>query len=346
MIRRKRVGEEKHNDLDHCLQSAWSLPASEYKSRTTRRCRNGECTYVGIHRKSTTPVGWRPPQTRTPFRLSHASVSDLLLPYSWPKRNATKQHPSSTLRGTNSGRRILRPKFHEPCILTMREVDYSDETFESSDGKRKGKQGRKKKSGDKSEWTCELMGEDSALSNNSFVDVKGLTEEYFIENQVISGVTTLSVNGSVIEGFELMIPEGATPTLGVAKKKKKGGEKEGRHNRRLAVVGVKTVLVVRVSARDRTTTASESTLATEIFGDTSSLKSQYNACSHGKLQFVQATGNNVANGVTTVTVSSNIAGQSYKTVEGLVTSAVQSQRGTIKYDYVMYCLPPGTTSGW
>jgi hypothetical protein len=59
-------------------------------------------------------------------------------------------------------------------------------------------------------------------------------------------------------------------------------------NRNLQTSVVKTVLVLRVVAADAQTTASEAELANKIFGasgDILNLKSLYNQCSSGQLQF-------------------------------------------------------------
>jgi hypothetical protein len=246
------------------------------------------------------------------------------------------QESSSSLRGSSEGRRILKPSFQEPCILTSREEQVLDKT----PGGPKGKHGQ-------TSWTCELRGQDANLLGHSFVEVKGISDEYFAEQGVISGATTLSVQGAIIEGSEMTIPDGAVPSLDI--KPPTTDSRRGRNRRLAEVEGEKSILVVRVTANDRSTTGSEVRLAEAVFTDTVCLKSQFSACSHGKLNFVPATGNSVTNGVTTVQINAAVGGQAYKTVEGLIETAVNEQFGTSVsslYDHVMFCVPPGTAGGW
>ena len=89
------------------------------------------------------------------------------------------------------------------------------------------------------------------------------------------------------------------------KKKDKKKENKKKNNpwkdRRLAVTETddKRVLVVRVVAPDRQTTASQSALSDSVFGngnDPLNLKSQYEACSHNKLIINKAVGSGISNG--------------------------------------------------
>jgi len=71
-------------------------------------------------------------------------------------------------------------------------------------------------------------------------------------------------------------------------------------NRRRLTTGTKTVLVVRVVATDRSTTASADQLSDLVFGTNGDLvnQTQYAACSHNQLQFQPATGIGITNGKT------------------------------------------------
>jgi hypothetical protein len=135
---------------------------------------------------------------------------------------------------------------------------------------------------------------------------------------------------------------------------------EENERRDLAVVaGDRTILVVRVIADDKSTTASEADLASYVFDDSVNVATQYKACSHGKLNFKKAsnralTGNNgggdtgISNGVTTVRVRMS-TNRGDSAMRNAITSALNQNFGrsspTQLADHVMYCLPAGTLDG-
>ena len=132
-------------------------------------------------------------------------------------------------------------------------------------------------------------------------------------------------------------------------------------DRRLAVTGTKSVLVVRVIASDASTTDTVERLSDSVFGnnadgngaDAANLASQYDACSHGKLTFVEApdrTGTDISivNGATTVTVSTATT-EGDGVMNNAIITELNTQFGvsnpTELADHVMHCLPPGTMGG-
>jgi hypothetical protein len=124
-------------------------------------------------------------------------------------------------------------------------------------------------------------------------------------------------------------------------------------NRKLQTV-VKKVLVIRAVALDRSTTATEAQLSDDIFGtagDAINLKSQYQACSDGKLVFEPVTTNALVgtDGVYTVTLpTTNVTGATDSTIRTAMVNKATADLGSLTSvaDYVMLCLPPGTTGGW
>jgi hypothetical protein len=134
-------------------------------------------------------------------------------------------------------------------------------------------------------------------------------------------------------------------------------ENERRH---LAVVtGKRTILVVRVIAKNRATTAGESALASAVFDDSINVAKQYKACSHGKLDFVKAddrslTGTknsgetDISNGVTTVRVNMSTS-KGDSAMQNAITAGLNENFGVNSpgalADHVMYCLPAGTMWG-
>jgi hypothetical protein len=157
---------------------------------------------------------------------------------------------------------------------------------------------------------------------------------------------------------ECFIPEGRTRFLSNVVDTENQEEHERRH---LAKVnGNRKILVIRVIANDKSTTAGESALASDVFDDSVNVAKQYKACSHGKLDFVKAddrairhnkkdhgeTG--ISNGVTTVRVNMS-TGKGDWAMANAITAALKQNFGVSSpaklADHVMYCLPPGTMNG-
>jgi hypothetical protein len=232
--------------------------------------------------------------------------------------------------------------------MTMKGIQYlGEDVSKKGKGKNHGKMG-------KVNWSCELQGVDAMRAGHSFVSVEGLPEEFYSENNVESGVTTMAVEGAIINGTSMVIPNGVDPILGVDRRRL--AERDARN---LAVVtGTRSVLVVRVTAKDKSTTGSEAWLAEKVFTDGTSLKSQMSACSHGKLNFIPATGTGVTSGGTmTVSLSTtSVNGNEVSPIEELIEAAVKVKAGissstslSSKFNHVMFCVPSGTVSdgdGW
>jgi hypothetical protein len=123
----------------------------------------------------------------------------------------------------------------------------------------------------------------------------------------------------------------------------------------VTTVGTKTVLVLRVDAQDSRTSATEAELADDVFGtsgDQLNLKSQYFACSDGKLTFVPLKSNSIvgSDGVYTVklpklAVNGMNDGSLLTEVINAASSSLGARIDTIA-SHVMVCLPPGTQGNW
>jgi hypothetical protein len=124
-------------------------------------------------------------------------------------------------------------------------------------------------------------------------------------------------------------------------------------NRNLASA-VKTVLVLRIEAADKSTTASESQLADDVFGaagDVLNLKSQFNQCSYGQLQFEPITSNTIVgtDGVYTVTLpTTNVTGAADNPIAWAAVNKASAELGDVQgiANHVMVCMPPGTSGNW
>lgn len=134
-------------------------------------------------------------------------------------------------------------------------------------------------------------------------------KKQFKEKGFKSGETSLTFDDALINDKSAEITSPVAPRL----------EKNNKKNeRRLAIVeGDVSVLIIRVQAANAATTFSEIQLSDSVFGnnadgngaDPVTLRSQYFACSHGKLRFRPADSrvgrtSRIVNGATTITVDS------------------------------------------
>ena len=120
--------------------------------------------------------------------------------------------------------------------------------------------------------------------------------------------------------------------------------------------GVAGVLVIRVVAFDRSTTASEAQLSDDVFGtlggDTVNLKSQVEQCSSGNLRISASSFSSMigSDGVYTVQLPSTvISGANDRLIVNSVLDKLSSDFGwplNQLAHFVMICLPPGTAGNW
>jgi len=245
---------------------------------------------------------------------------------------------------SNKNRRATK----NPCVVILSDKEYLDHHVEDQP------------------LECELQSTDVVKANGiSVVKVKGKTTGWAKKNGIESGVTTLFASNSVIDDDtdELIIPTGETIELGRRNKSSGGSSKATGAgsldpadliwNRNLATV-VKKVLVLRIQAADASTTASETQLADDVFGaagDVLNLKSQFNQCSYGQLQFEPTTSNALVgtDGVYTVTLPTTIiTGAADNPIAWAAVDKATAELGTLTSfaDHVMVCMPPGTSGGW
>eukprot|EP00526_Cylindrotheca_closterium_P005627 CAMPEP_0113612982 /NCGR_PEP_ID=MMETSP0017_2-20120614/6398_1 /TAXON_ID=2856 /ORGANISM="Cylindrotheca closterium" /LENGTH=579 /DNA_ID=CAMNT_0000522069 /DNA_START=28 /DNA_END=1764 /DNA_ORIENTATION=+ /assembly_acc=CAM_ASM_000147 len=127
------------------------------------------------------------------------------------------------------------------------------------------------------------------------------------------------------------------------------------HRQLSRTTGDKTVLVVRVSASNSDVSIDERDLSKSVFGgsnDFVNLKSQFTACSHGKLNFQKRTDmngltTNIRDGVVTIRVNMPVQVGS-NTIVNEVSRTIEEEFGTTVdgiASHVMYCLPEGALSG-
>jgi hypothetical protein len=126
-------------------------------------------------------------------------------------------------------------------------------------------------------------------------------------------------------------------------------------NRNLQAVDVRKVLVIRIVASDAQTTATEAELANKIFGasgDVLNLKSLYNQCSNGQLQFEPQTTNDLigTDGVYTVNLPTTVVTNAKdSTIKDAALAKASQDFGGVALNtlanHVIVCIPPGTAGG-
>mmetsp|Transcript_22863 Transcript_22863/g.53988 ORF Transcript_22863/g.53988 Transcript_22863/m.53988 type:complete len:722 (-) Transcript_22863:213-2378(-) len=264
----------------------------------------------------------------------------------------------ASLRGSKeNNRRALRVQ--HPCTLVQIETEYEDEIAEAreepaettNESRSKMYSGsgaggdRKLHEGEDFRFKCELQEEDRAAAGKYFVPINGIdTNE--LEN-IVSGDTTMLAEGATIMDGEMWLPVGAAIEFGSNGRRKLQEASRSK--------GTKKVLVVRANANDMSTASSKAVLSDKIFGtngDIANLKSQYDACSHGQLQFqpfqgMTSGGTNVVDGVIEVNINMNVADSSRYAVEDAMEEAADKIVGNLseQFDHVMLCLPPGSRLG-
>jgi hypothetical protein len=215
-------------------------------------------------------------------------------------------------------------------------------------------------------WLCELQGDDTESARTAFVELDGIKDSELVE--VASGVTTLRVEGGEIVNGSLKVPIGAKIEYGKraasglgekngkSKGKKGDDKKDSRALTNIFVDNIRKVLAVRVTANDSSPGSTLDEIGDKIFGtngDAVNLVERYDSCSFGQLvmqpyEGVTEEGESISNGVIEVAIDMNVKGINSIEVYYEAARAATDRLGYLssQFDHVMFCLPPGTKSGW
>lgn len=181
------------------------------------------------------------------------------------------------------------------------------------------------------------------------LELRNLTDAVPSVDALQSGADRLTIVGAHMKGNTITVTKDSIVTV---------KQSAVQTRKRRTVSGSRDVIVVRVVAADASTTASEAVLSDKVFGtagDVVNLRSQYLACSDGQASFdpfngPTSTGAMVSNGVTTVTIPSNVIGADGLTIMNEVLAVGKLALGdwSLQFDHVLVVLPPGTTTpvGW
>ena len=112
--------------------------------------------------------------------------------------------------------------------------------------------------------------------------------------------------------------------------------------------GVKSLLVLRVTASDSALSLTGEQLSARTFGigdnaPVVNLRSQYNSCSFGKFNITPAMGEGITGGIADIHID-NVVGKDPFNLENQVVAVAEKTFGNLesRFDHVMICLPPGT----
>ena len=113
-------------------------------------------------------------------------------------------------------------------------------------------------------------------------------------------------------------------------------------------VGIRTILMVRVTSSDSQVTLSREQLAARTLGtgfgaEPVNAISQIKSCSFGKLQFVQAVGQGIKNGVIEAFVPRNFSAVNWNSFRNELYTPIKAIFGddlSLLFDHIMFCLPP------
>ena len=112
--------------------------------------------------------------------------------------------------------------------------------------------------------------------------------------------------------------------------------------RRLGVshFGTKTVLVLRVTSFDSTSSQSASTISSRLFtGVGTTISSVFRDCSWNSLNVLPASGTGIVDGVAEIFINQNTVGATAQSFENAVTAAARNQVSNFDgIDHVMYCV--------
>ncbi|CAJ1954133.1 unnamed protein product [Cylindrotheca closterium] len=175
-------------------------------------------------------------------------------------------------------------------------------------------------------------------------------EEKMIAGELYSGETILDLpDGTTINREDQTLNLNEMPAL------VNSDSSERRLQQNTKTTGDRTVLAVRVIASNGEMSKSDEELSASIFGganDFVNLKSQYAACSHGKINIVKRPDmngltSNIQNGVVTIRVNLPVE-VGHSTMVNAVSQELDREFGMTMHsiaDHVMYCLPKGNYNG-
>ena len=262
--------------------------------------------------------------------------------------SSSSSSTDASLRG--AARQTQTQTVHTECTLFLKETRYMSSA--STDGPVELQVLTKKK------WSCEF---DPVQAINvgvtvDTVELKGI-ENTFLESQgAKSGLSTLLTSKGIVETSDGRIVMVIPPSAVVQVLERPDADLDNsirrrRQRRNLAASsGTLKTLVIRVIAKNGIEpTASIKQLRSDVFEDQVCLKSQYEACSHGRLKIEPfqgntKTGRTINGGVVDVKIDINPVNENKDIFEKKAKEKAKEMYGDLatQFDLVMFCMPRGT----
>lgn len=210
-------------------------------------------------------------------------------------------------------------------------------------------------------WVCKLSKEDAETFNMQFIDI---IETPFLAPflaKAVTGASIMTMTDAIIDikNPQLYIPEDATVHVHTHRFERKGAtDSEGRSlggnapegdEKGPSTIGTLRTLVIRLTDGDNVpVTASIDKLKDDVFDDISSLKTQTEACSYGKLKIVPFEGNTpsnkyISNGIVDVKMDYRMTSDEQDRDQAALAAA-KDQLGDLDddmFDLILICFPPG-----
>ncbi len=207
---------------------------------------------------------------------------------------------------------------------------------------------------DEDNYECFPWTGDGDSLESYFID---LPSDFIIDFQaeLASGQSYVIIPNGTIVDRQVVIPENGTVSMFSDRALQELGIEEPPYqSRRLSALQYRSVLIVSVKTPDSNVTISNTALSKHFFTDTAtSLRSQYYACSHGKIVMVPAADRHaigLVGGVVQISLKTHAIGTNRSVVKNAATVAATKLLGVNSlgdlYDHVAYCLPPGTAGDW
>jgi hypothetical protein len=200
------------------------------------------------------------------------------------------------------------------------------------------------------EWFCELSEDDSyrlGVERPYYLDIADFSS--IVPSNAIPGQSTLIATEATIDFAEtkLYIPSKAK----VSVETRTDLHNNARSRNLMTTKGEIDVLMIRITdSKGVSPNADLNQLRSDVFEDEASLKTQFEACSYGKLQIKPFSGTTdtnlqIRNGVVDISVDYDVQrGGDRGELQIAALLSAEDKIGNLRqqFDVIMFCMPPGT----
>lgn len=190
------------------------------------------------------------------------------------------------------------------------------------------------------QWNCQIASEDMFGAEGILLPIRGGISFAAKDNRITSGKTFLKTRGAIIDGLTALDLSGAR--FSFFSSAALSDRFTGGQSTMVQTTGTRTVLALLIKGEGSDYSTTIEDLEDNVFEDSVSLKTQYEACSYGELQIDPFTGTlgdmTIEGGVGTVELSGSITGVNYVLVEAQVMLAASIAFGPtwlLRYNHLM-----------